>query len=100
MKKITLATIKSFIRKNNNKLYIRTATTFDGMIDGCRECYNNGIEKAEPTDLNNKHTLGIGGAWFVGQSRDYFTAYEADGFTGYEIYNCCGRFYLLIKKEV
>jgi hypothetical protein len=42
--------------------------------------------------------MGIKGAWFVGQSRDYFDAFENDNFIGYKVYNSCGSFYLAINK--
>ena len=98
-KKITLATIKSFIKKNQENLYINVLSSFDGMTDACED-QNDGFKKAEETTnrfsvLNNK---GIEGAWFVGESRDYFSPYEDKLFTGYKITNACGKFILAIKK--
>ena len=98
MAKITKATIKSFIRKNKDKIYIKVRSKFDGMYDCCMEV-NNGFHKATASDRNEQYTLGIEGAWFVGQSRDYFNSFDNDDFTGYEIFNSCGAFYLAIRKE-
>ena len=95
MKKITRATIKSFI--NKNEIYLKTKSKFDGMTDGCESCYDQSINKAERVEPT-KYNLGIKGAWFVGSSRDYFNAYEENGYTGYEVYNSCGTFYLLTPK--
>ena len=95
MKKITRATIKSFI--NKNEIYLKTKSKFDGMTDGCEPCYAQSINKAERVEPT-KYNLGIKGAWFVGSSRDYFNAYEENGYTGYEVYNSCGTFYLLTPK--
>ena len=99
-KKITRATIKSFIKKNRDNLYIKTESSFNGMTDGVDPCHDQSITKAGNTDKNNKYNLGIPGAWFVGSSRDYFNAAEIGPFKGYEIYNCCGQFYLLTKTGV
>jgi len=96
-KKITLATIKSFIRKNEDKLFINVKSSFDGMIDGCAY-YNDGFKKANKTNENLRNTAGVNGAWFVNGSRDYFTPYNENGYTGYSISNCCGHFILATKN--
>ena len=95
MKKITKATIKSFI--NKNEIYLKRLSKFDGMTDGCEPYYDQSINKAERVEPT-KYNLGIKGAWFVGSSRNYFNAYEENGYTGYEVYNSCGTFYLLTPK--
>jgi len=100
MKKITLATIKSFIRKNKSNLFLNVKSSFDGMTD-CIEFRNYGfnpIKNTEWAQNNHKHTMGIQGAWFVGQSRDYFSEYSKNGFFGYEVSNCCGSFVLAVKN--
>tara|TARA_R110000822_G_scaffold308177_1_gene435888 strand:+ start:164 stop:529 length:366 start_codon:yes stop_codon:yes gene_type:complete len=99
-KKITLATIKSFIKKNKDNLYIKTESSFNGMTDGVDSCYDQSISKATYTDENNKYNLGIPGAWFVGSSRNSFYYSEIGPFKGYEVYNCCGKFYLLTKEGI
>lgn len=96
MSRTTLATIKSFIKKNP-ELYISNRTDFNGMEDGVRDCSNQGFRPVTPAIHKYEDTLGIDGAWFVGSSRDSFRFYEKDGFSGYEIYNCCGKFILAIK---
>lgn len=97
-KKITLATVKSFVKKNADQLYIDVRRKFDGMIDGERTI-DDGFSKAAISDLSNEHTLGVSGAWFVGSSRDYFNAYDDENYTGIKVYNCCGSFILAIKKS-
>lgn len=97
-KKITLATVKSFVKKNRNGLYIRVGSRFDGMND-CVMPVNGGFSPAKESG-NTENTLGIAGAWFVRDSRDWFTPYDDGTFTGYEVSNCCGNFILAIKKGV
>lgn len=96
MKKITLATVKAFVKKNDGKIFVNVKSAFNGMTDGV-DSVNSGFKQAQ-TDKNLDHTLGIEGAWFVGQSRDYFSRYENNTFVGYDIYNCCGRFILAVTK--
>jgi hypothetical protein len=71
-KRITLATVKSFIKKNIDNLYINKKSSFDGMTD-CVERLAGGFGKAVRTTEHVEHTNGIKGAWFVGSSRDYFS---------------------------
>jgi len=93
MKKITLATVKSFINKTAD-LHISTRSTFDGMQDCVASTGNREFAKANRTDEFIENTFGIVGAWFVKGSRDYFTEYNDGKFAGFEVYNCCGKFIL------
>lgn len=97
--KITLATVKSFVRKNQGKIYIDVRSSFDGMIDGLR--FEDGgltLAQKDERNCNQNYTLGISGAWFVGSSRDYFFWFENDNFDGIEVVNSCGKFILAVKK--
>lgn len=108
MAKITLATIKRFIKANRAALHICTQSRFDGMTDGVEQCrdqpfrlavapdYSGRAFKASEYDRDNR--LGIAGAWFVFESRDSFTAYDDGKFAGFRVYNCCGSFVLAIPK--
>ena len=97
MSRITLTTIKSFIKKNPT-IYIRNISNFDGMTDCVQRCEHDMFRAAERIE-GHKNELGIKGAWFVFGSRDYFDAYETDRMTGYRVYNCCGSFILAIPKH-
>ncbi len=99
-KKATIATIKSFIKKNRQNLLISVRSSFDGMCDGVRDCEDQGFSPAlEGGHADN--SFGIQGAWFVGSSRDYITPFNknenGEVFEGYEIYNCCSHFLLGVK---
>ncbi len=93
MSKATIATVKSFVRKNRSSLLVKVSADFDPMTD----CVQYGIEKdfrpAVATSLNcDGNTLGIRGLWLVGRSRDSIQAFEKDGIRGFHIYNCCGSY--------
>jgi len=98
-KKITLATVKSFVKKNLDNLYIRNDSDFDGMQDCVVSCADSSFKRVEIKGSGySKNTLGIVGAWFVGSSRDYFSEYENESFKGIEVYNSCGCFVLAVSK--
>lgn len=125
MKKITKSTFKSFIKKNEGKLYIQTKSDFDGMSD-CVEFIPSNQRKFMPlqkhtaTDfdfvygkergrtpeeveasiLSNKNTLGYSGIWLVNSSRDSFKAFDDGQFEGIEVYNCCGSFVIATPKRI
>lgn len=101
--KPTLATLKSFVRKNHKNLLLRVASCFNGMTDSVEgnssgkfnpiTQYQNGILASKDSNAN---TLDIQGVWLVGSSRDYITPYSENGLIGYEVYNSCGKFILAI----
>lgn len=100
-KKVTRATIKKFVARElaNNNLYISVKSTFDGMVD-CVMPVNSAFEKAKMSTYGqNDNTLGVKGIWLVGNSRDSFTRYADDTFVGYEIYNCCGSFLVVMARH-
>lgn len=79
-------------------LQIRTKSSFNGMTDGL-DYKDSGFAKATTTERSLEHTLGIDGAWFVGQSRDYCTLFDNGQFTGIEVSNCCGHFIIGIPAK-
>lgn len=98
-KRITLATIKSFIKKNEGKIYVKVKSSFSGYTD-CVESIEDSFKLAvKDENINIKYTLGLPGAWFVGSSRDYFEVYEDAQFLGFKVYNACGSFIIAIKKD-
>ena len=99
MKKITRATLKSFVKKNKSNLLLKVNSSFSGMTD-CVESVEDSFSPATEDKRNTENTLGMNGVWLVGDSRDYFTAYDDGVYTGIECYNCCGSFILAVKKEV
>jgi hypothetical protein len=99
MSKPTLATVKSFIRKNRANLLISEKSRFDGMVDGVRATEDQSFSPIRTPDYGvHDNNMGIAGAWFVFGSRDWITPYEKNGLRGFEVYNCCGNFVLAIKE--
>lgn len=97
-KKITLATFKKFVRENRSKLLVKVESSFDGMQDMVSGIKDAKFTPAENWDRAIDNSLGIRGLWLVGQSRDWFTAFENDEFIGIEYSNCCGNGIVAIKK--
>lgn len=97
MKRITKATFKSFVKKNRANLYVKVKSSFDGMTD-CVQQLNGGFAPAKEAVYTHENNLGIGGVWLVNGSRDYFREVTQDGFTGIEVYNCCGTFVVAVKN--
>ncbi len=101
-RKITLATLKAFIKKNEPNILINVKSCFDGMTDGV-EYLNGGFEplkRSEPKEsgfaVASDNTLGFNGVWLVGSSRDYITAYNENGLRGFEVSNSCGKWIVAI----
>lgn len=97
-KKITLATLKSFAKRNKENLYAKVETDFSGMTD-CVEPINGPFTKEALGEPGNYWKLGVKGIYLVGRSNDYFTFYEDDNYIGIEVYNCCGSSILTTKKS-
>lgn len=107
MKKPTVATLKSFIRKNEDKILINVKSSFDGMTDSMESL--NGefspLKKHEPKspfapDNERNPTLGYEGVWLVGSSRDYVQHYQENGLSGFKVSNSCGCRIVAVKEVV
>jgi len=100
MSKPTLATLKSFVRKNDGKLLLKVSSKFDGMTD-CVEHVSDTFTTAEKTEWSEKHTshtLGYQGVWLVGQSRDYISPINSNGLVGFHVFNACGSFDVAVRE--
>lgn len=95
-KKITLTNVKSFIKKNEGKLFLKCESSFDGMTDMVEYDKNAQFKPAKKTENNLKVTLGIEGVFIA--SWNMYTPFENEQFIGFEIYNCCGTDIIAIKK--
>lgn len=97
MKKITKATFKKFLRVNEGKIFIKRDSDFDSSVDGVRSTGDD-FKPAKTTEHNLDCTLGYADLWLVGDSRDYFSVWEDETFTGFHWHNCCGSGFVAIKK--
>lgn len=97
-KKITLATLKSFAKRNIDNLYVKNLSDFDGMTDCVERIEKPEWVKTEIVESTNYYKTGIKGVYTVGSSRDYFCLYEDNDFIGIKVYNCCGSSILATKK--
>ena len=97
MAKATLATIKSFIRKNRENLLVAEKSHFDGMVDCVMPTGDKTFAPAHTAEYPCDNNFGIAGVWFVFGSRDWITPFEKDGLRGFNIYNCCGECEIAVK---
>ncbi len=105
MAKPTIATVKSFIRKNADNAFINVKSSFDGMTDsveqldgGFRPLKKNERQGVFTTDHHKNPSLGYNGVWFVGGSRDWVQPYTSESMQGYEVSNACGSWIVAIRK--
>lgn len=104
-KKITLATFKSFLRKNDGKLFIKEHSRFSGMTDCVMSVDDTWkpLKKIElelrPNSCEVINKLGYEGIWLVGDSRDFFSRIDDVVMEGYHIHNCVGSFSVVIQKD-
>lgn len=96
MSKITMATVKSWVKKNQGNIFIQVFGRFDGTTDGWTVVNMNAfLKKAETTpfaEYYERNTLGIDGAYFVRNRGDLIERYEINGKSGFKVYNCCRSF--------
>jgi hypothetical protein len=110
-KRITIATVKSFIRKNRERLLINVSSRFDGMQDMAVDTGMNGFApiRAETrfchdtrqyveTSHDNASTMGISGVWFVGSGNNWCNAFETETHRGFTVDNCCGSWTVAVAK--
>ena len=99
MAKITLATFKSFLKKNEGKLLIKTKSSFDPMIDCVRYDHDAQFEPLKKAQYTHENNFGYAGVWCVGSSgssRNTFMYYENEKVKGIEVRNCVGSFIVAV----
>jgi hypothetical protein len=97
MSKPTRATLKSFIKKNFDNMFVSEKSRFDGMVDCVMPSGDNSFTKALRPTYPHDNNMNVQGVWCVGGGRDYITPYEKDGFKGFDVSNCCGHFIVATK---
>lgn len=95
-KKITLSTLKSFLKRNKNDLHLKIHSRFNGMIDGL-EHFKDDFEPAEETEYNTYYTLGIKGLYVI-PGRSYFNVFRDKNYIGITVWNSCGKQTIVTKK--
>ena len=96
MSKITKATFKAFLRKNEGKLFILEKSRFDGMVDCVMPNENAKFNPMVKTDRIHENNLGYNGVWLT-HSGNSFSEYNQNGMKGIAVYNCCGSFVVATK---
>lgn len=96
-KKITKATLKSFIKKNLNNILVGYKSSFNSMSDMIEETKCNfsklNIDKYD----EKKSTLGLFNL-HLHVDRLYIENFETSEYKGYNVYSCCGEYNIVIVK--
>lgn len=96
-KKITKATIKSFIRKNKDEIMVLHTNRFDAYCDGVRPV-SEPFERVEFRIENGKEVpsyLSVP----LDIRHNIFKPYNKNGMIGFEVYNCCGTYVVAIPQK-
>lgn len=95
-KRITKATFKSFIRKNADRLYVRTSWEFNSIDDGYHSSVDYGFTPAAVRVLNNDpmdlEVVGVK----LAHDRNFFLPFNDKGLVGYAVINFYGKFIVAI----
>jgi hypothetical protein len=94
--KITLATLKSFAKRNATSIFYKVTSDFDGMQDCVTSVKSDW--KQSKICTSNYYVSGIHGIYTTGSSGNYFRLYEDTDYFGIEVSNCCGSSTLAVKK--
>lgn len=99
----TLATLKSFLNKNAEIVLHKTKSHFNGMVDMVTDTDDvlTPLTRYEGSNPENmlKRNLGFNYVWCVGGGRDYITVINDEKYIGYNVYNSCGEFDVVIEKN-
>ena len=98
-KKITIATVKAFIRRNMKAgtLLVRSDAEFSGMTD-CVESNRDAAFVPAVACHDNGNNVGVRGVYFVGSSGNYCTPFADGDVTGFRVSNCCGRWVVAARN--
>lgn len=97
--KANIGHVKRFVAKHrDNGLLVRCESDFNGMTDCVEHNPAAAFRPAAPDTFKSaEHTLGVRGVWLVLRGRDSVRVFNADGLTGYHVFNSCGSFTIAVK---
>jgi hypothetical protein len=95
MRKITKTTFKSFVKKNDGKLYIRRkyVARLNAGLYYQSNALDRGFQPAIKTDAGDYKGLTLL------NRGNYFSEYEDEDFIGLQVYNWEGTWLVAIKKR-
>lgn len=95
-KNITAITVRSFVKRNEGKVFIKKTAEFDGMTDCVEEIMDNWHEAEYCLDI--RRGIGLQGVYII-DGRTYYYAYEDSEFVGYRYSNCVERGIIAVKRS-
>ena len=95
-KNITAITVRSFVKRNEGKVFIKKTAEFDGMTDCVEQIMDNWHEAEYCLDI--RRGIGLKGVYII-DGRTYYFAYEDSEFVGYRYSNCVERGIIAVKRS-
>lgn len=95
-KNITAITVRSFVKRNEGKVFIKKTAEFDGMTDCVEQIMDNWHEAKYCLDI--RRGIGLQGVYII-DGRTYYYAYEDSEFVGYRYSNCVERGIIAVKRS-
>lgn len=95
-KNITAITVRSFVKRNEGKIFIKKTAEFDGMTDCVEQIMDNWHEAEYCLDI--RRGIGLKGVYII-DGRTYYYAYEDSEFVGYRYSNCVERGIIAVKRS-
>ena len=95
-KNITAITVRSFVKRNEGKVFFKKTAEFDGMTDCIEQIADNWHEAEYCLDI--RRGIGVRNAYII-DGRTYYYAYEDSEFVGYRYSNCVERGIIAVKRS-
>lgn len=95
-KNITAITVRSFVKRNEGKVFFKKTAEFDGMTDCIKQIADNWHEAEYCLDI--RRGIGVRNAYII-DGRTYYRAYEDSEFVGYRYFNCVERGIIAVKRS-
>ena len=95
-KNITAITVRSFVKRNEGKVFIKKTAEFDGMTDCVEQIVDNWHEADYCLDI--RRGIGLQGVYII-DGRTYYYPYEDSEFVGYRYSNCVESGMIAVKRS-
>lgn len=102
MKKLNKNHFNNFVKKNAENLYMIVYQDFNGMVDMVEKVDQPEFKKVVKVQFQPCRDVLLRDAGdklkIAFRDGNSFDPYENDEYQGIEVYNCCGKFVVAVKK--